>query len=55
MERLPKLKPDQNRIYGSLCLSHDLQNPLKNYQLNEAMSVSNSQLLDCCVGWENRG
>lgn len=55
MERLPKLKPDQNRKYSSLCLSHDLQNPLKSYKLNEAMTGSKFLLFDCLVGWENRG
>lgn len=49
MERLPKLKPDQNRKYSSLCLSLDLQNPLKNYKLNEAMIVSNFLLFVCLV------
>lgn len=49
MERLPKLKPDQNRKYGSLCLSPDLQNPLKSSMLNEALSASNALLFDCCV------
>lgn len=41
MERLPKLNPDQNRQYSSLCLSHDPQNPLESYKLNEAMSGTN--------------
>lgn len=50
MERLPKLKPDQNRKYSPLCLSHDLQNPLISYKINEHMSGSNFLVFDCCVG-----
>lgn len=49
MEGLPKLKPDQNRKYSSLCLSRDLQNPLRSCKLNKGMSGSGFFLFDCCV------
>lgn len=47
MGRLPKLKPDPNRKYSSLCLSHDLQNQFKSYNENEAMTDPISLWFNC--------